>query len=340
MTPSNEFQLGFLKQLQRIFNEGEFVATYKFALLHAIADICVERADDATGQIHIPLRDLGEKFLELYWNHAGRYKPGAVIRQNTMGQAAIVSRLEVARDAYKSLATFQASKDWRPSVTFAATQIEKMPLWRLQTLGGKEHEFLYSNRLESDGIKLRPGVSYCLRSFYPLVLHLVRGHWISHIRRIPANNDIVGKHGDLEDFLFGSPRKALEAAKPVLVEVQAGKCFYCNKPMHEDWHVDHFVPWSRYPRDLGHNFVLSHDKCNLAKRDTLAARMHVEHWLERNDTRGAEIATGLEKAFMCDVETSRRVTKWSYELEAQTDARLWLKGRDYEPFDKQILALL
>jgi hypothetical protein len=68
--------------------------------------------------------------------------------------------------------------------------------------------------------------------------------------------------------------------------------------------------------------------------------VHVERWLERNETHGAEIVAGLEQAFICDGEASHRVAKWSYELDAQTDARLWLKGRDYEPFDKQILALL
>jgi hypothetical protein len=35
--------------------------------------------------------------------------------------------------------------------------------------------------------------------------------------------------------------------------------------------VDHFIPWSRYPADLGHNFVLAHDRCINAKSDYLAA---------------------------------------------------------------------
>ncbi len=28
--------------------------------------------------------------------------------------------------------------------------------------------------------------------------------------------------------------------------------------MKQDPHVDHFIPWSRYPRDLARNFVLAH----------------------------------------------------------------------------------
>ena len=41
--------------------------------------------------------------------------------------------------------------------------------------------------------------------------------------------------------------------------------------MKQDPHVDHFIPWSRYPRDLAQNFVLAHGACNLDKGDMLSA---------------------------------------------------------------------
>ena len=44
--PSAEAQVRFLRDLQRILDEGSFVATYKFALIHALADLAVERGDD------------------------------------------------------------------------------------------------------------------------------------------------------------------------------------------------------------------------------------------------------------------------------------------------------
>jgi hypothetical protein len=34
----------FLRKIQRLLSEGEFVATYKFALLQALVDLSVERA--------------------------------------------------------------------------------------------------------------------------------------------------------------------------------------------------------------------------------------------------------------------------------------------------------
>lgn len=337
--PGDGDQLAFLRQLQRLFNEGEFTATYKFALLHAIADLCVERRDAPDGTLHLPLRDLGEKFLELYWNHAAPYQ-GDMIRQNTKGQAEIIRRLEIARLDFRTLPAYRASAKWAGGVRSAAALIQKMPLWRLQTLGGEPQAFLYGNALVADGIVLNPGVAGCFRLFYPLVLNLVRGHWVSHIRRINTNHAFLRQDGDLEAFLFDSQRRNLQVAEPVLREIQSDHCFYCGGRMDGDFHVDHFIPWARYPRDLGHNFVLAHARCNLSKHDTLAARIHVEHWRERNAAHGGTLAGELASTFTCDVQASNRIARWSYDLDAQAGARLWLRGREYVPFDPEIPLLL
>ena len=42
-------------------------------------------------------------------------------------------------------------------------------------------------------------------------------------------------------------------------------------------------PWSRYPIDLGHNFVLAHAGCNGAKAyHTRRQAMRLGRWVERN----------------------------------------------------------
>ena len=55
---------------------------------------------------------------------------------------------------------------------------------------------------------------------------------------------------DLELFLFGGARVDLSAARGALQVIQDNRCFYCESKLKEDPHVDHFIPWSRYPRDL------------------------------------------------------------------------------------------
>ena len=44
--PTPQAQLDFLQNIQRLLEEGTFTATYKFALLLALADLCVERGTD------------------------------------------------------------------------------------------------------------------------------------------------------------------------------------------------------------------------------------------------------------------------------------------------------
>jgi 5-methylcytosine-specific restriction endonuclease McrA len=77
-----------------------------------------------------------------------------------------------------------------------------------------------------------------------------------------------------------------EARKPMrriaVREVDGNRCFYCAATLRGEPVVDHFVPWARYPLDLGHNFVLADARCNGGKLDRLAAFEHLERWCTRN----------------------------------------------------------
>ena len=97
--------------------------------------------------------------------------------------------------------------------------------------------------------------------------------------------------------------------------------------------VDHFVPWSRYPTDLGHNFVLSHPGCNNAKSDHLAAEEHLAAWIERNRIHAAEIDARLaEAALPHDFAASVRIAEWAYEQTEQANGQVWVsQGRVQAP---------
>ncbi len=108
---------------------------------------------------------------------------------------------------------------------------------------------------------------------------------VRQIKAIGQNAALLGDTDDLESFLFETPRQALVAISANLRRVVDSRCFYCGGHVHEA-DVDHFVPFSLYPRDLIHNFVFAHTTCNRSKSDTLAALMHVENWrayIDRHD---------------------------------------------------------
>lgn len=93
--------------------------------------------------------------------------------------------------------------------------------------------------------------------------------------------------------------------------------------------VDHFIPWSRYPRDLGHNFVLAHVTCNQSKRDMLAAPVHLERWVSRTLGEQKALQEVFETArFVHDVDASMSVVEWSYQNAERARAALWVRGRE------------
>ena len=76
-TPADREQLDFLTKLQRLLAEGGFVASYKYALLLALADLAVEQGDDTGAAMRVSLDDIAEKFIRLYWRQAVPHPAGA-----------------------------------------------------------------------------------------------------------------------------------------------------------------------------------------------------------------------------------------------------------------------
>ena len=152
---------------------------------------------------------------------------------------------------------------------------------------------------------------------------LIQGAWVRFVQKINVNN--LGQLTDLGMFLFDQERSSLEAYKNVLIDVQERQCFYCHKDLHRSMDVDHFIPWSRYLTDLGHNFVLAHPRCNNAKSEYLAAEQHLQSWAERNRSRSAELDERLrDLGLSSDSSASLRITEWAYEQVEKSKGQVWL----------------
>jgi hypothetical protein len=209
-----------------------------------------------------------------------------------------------------------------------ARTIRKQPLWRLQNVGSQRLEFLYPyDPDEGKEIELMEGVCFCFRTFYGLVRELVTEAWLRFVRNIGENAPLLGEAADLSEFMFGSGRAPLGVFRPILSEYQGGKCFYCAKALLTSAAVDHFIPWSRYPVDLGHNFVLAHTACNAQKADRLAAVEHLRRWYNRNMKYGEELSVSFrERNVVHDLQASGRVTAWAYEQAQRADSLVWVGG--------------
>jgi hypothetical protein len=330
--PSAETQLDFLFRIERLLSEGSFTATYKFALLLALADCAVERGDDVTDELVLDANDLAEKFIAVYWRQVlpwiGPDGRTGRLQQITGTSAAILTRLEDAHAASNgSLPRFRSTPGWRPLVRDVARVIEKMPLWKLQTIGRRHEDFLYPHVGKGRVIRLRGEAVYCFRQFHSLIGELVQSAWIRFIQRLPRNRPLLGHSHELREFLFGADRSALGRFCSVLVDHQAGRCFYCGKAVGKVPTVDHFIPWSRYPMDLGHNLVLADATCNADKADRLAAVSHLARWTERNAD--DSLIMRFEDAGLAhDRVVTVRVQEFAYRQAERTRSQVWVKGRD------------
>lgn len=344
--PSAENQLAFLAKLQRLFAEGDFTATYKFALLISLSDLAVELGADNGDELMLSTKQIGERFIHLYWRHASPYGAGqggvtsGVLVQNMGNQAAVLSAIADFRASGGAATPQQAAFQPHYGALLArvTATVSAQPLNYLQNFGGVTDPFLFV-RLGAGKVLLKAGVGYCLRRFYVLVQQLARSHWVRHIKANRRNHSILGDSGGLEDFLFSTSRQSLALMGDGLRKLDGGHCFYCGGALSSS-DVDHYVPFSLYPRDLAHNFVLAHSACNRSKSDTLAARPHLERWLERLMTQADSLSEiGLSAGISADVRTSQRVAAWGYTSAFASRGHAWLSSSTYELIDRQYIGL-
>lgn len=339
--PSESQQLAFLGNAQRLLEEGQFTATYKFALLTALVDLAVERGRDDGGSLRIPLTAVAEKFVEYFWAHTSPYR-GGMLFQNKGRNITVLGMLGEMQKHAGTLAQAQRRPEWPTLLARVAREVRGMPLFRLQTLrSGGKLVFLYEEKITAGAIELLPGIAFCLRRFSGFIRTLARHGWLNEIRRNTRNAYLVGDAASLEEHLFPDERIPLGKVRDVLEPIQQGRCFYCGERLrdtaHDTLHVDHFVPFALYPGNLAHNLVLAHAACNGDKSDLLADVPHLDHWVSRNNRYGSELGAVLaERGIVGDLESTVGVARWAYGRAEQAGALLWVRRAETRPYPRGI----
>ncbi len=336
--PTPDFQIKFLEYIQRILDGGTFSATYKFALLMALADLSVEKGGDDNAPLPLTARDVARKFIVYYSRQARPFRSqvnneAGTLHQNAGRQAAVVSKVLEASPNYQvagELSTVRAMQKDSDLLDSVTRTVVDQPLWKLQTIGNTVDAFLYKFHGKGGKFELNPGVAFCFRKFHGFVYRLAQDSWIRFVRNRAQNQNLLGESSDLAQFMFGSNRSTLLPYRELLMDLQHGRCFYCGTAGRTG-HVDHFIPWSWYSLDLGHNFVLACNSCNSKKRDMLAGAQYLKSWLERNQEND-ELMTGFfeDKGLPHDLEGSIFVARWAYGRVAQFGGTVWVQGKDPE----------
>jgi hypothetical protein len=307
--------IAFAERLMSLLDQGQFVATYKYAVLLGLMDLCLE-ATDRHGQApqSVTTRELAGKVIELYWPHTQNFDRGPaarVLRQNSGRQARILADIGTFREHLPDpsvtldRARVGDSGGYRRLLNYVEWTLILMPLPRLQVVGRHADPFVYEiawdlgiekrhtdvrryQRGEGGDfdnlIRFQPGVGDHLVRLNGLLRPLIYRGWASIVARFNGLPE-----SELESFLFGIDRTALAAVRQPLTDLQHGQCFYCGTRLGPAAEVDHFIPWARRPDNGIHNLVVADRRCNGSKRDFLAAPAHVGSWMERNRGRAAEL---------------------------------------------------
>ena len=169
---SGSAELEFLTRLQRILGEGLFSASYKYAVLLALAELSVEKDPAPDGTLRIGLDELSERFITLYWRQVAPFG-GGMLAQNAGRQASIITKISSLKSSAPTLAVARNSPRWSRLVKEVGRLLDQMPLWKLQLVGNERMDFLYEERLVDGAIVLRPGVAACFYADedYALYLH-------------------------------------------------------------------------------------------------------------------------------------------------------------------------
>jgi len=96
--------IGFAEKVLELLDEGRYTATYKYAVLLALIDLCLECTQSSGAPpAMVTTRQLAEKVVEMYWPHTAPFaslSATSVLKQNQTGQAEIISDITRFRERH------------------------------------------------------------------------------------------------------------------------------------------------------------------------------------------------------------------------------------------------
>ena len=331
--PTAEFQLNFLRRIQWLLESSSYTSTYKFALLISVTNLSIESGLNDNRECVISYEQLAEQFIQLYWTQAlpfsDQYGESILKQSSTTGQAKVITSILTLQEETKTtnlnIARTHHIKKWQSTIKEIAQTIKNNPAKYLQSAEDKvSREFFYIYNSREKAIILKCGIAYCFARFSQMIHKLCRQYWTEFVRNNRHNQSYFSDDIDLQGFLFNQSRQHLSLLVPILNDTQQGQCFYCQKPLKKDIEVDHFVPWSKYPNDTTHNFVLTDHKCNNSKRDYLAEERFYEKWLRRNQQYGQTIEQETDGiGFMSNQRRSETISQWAYQIAVEHEDLVW-----------------
>lgn len=273
--------------------------TYKFALARFLLDYISQDNFEEK----IPYSTIADKFLEYYWNQIVIYR----LKQDFKTKK-IPRIFRILEEYAETTNEFYESYFKKPENTKKKKEI--IAKITKECLADVIPRFQFEEVIYSHNARSKPRVGGGVRYYYPIkgeefillnrkaaqslkenhniLLEVVILEWAKFLEKTNFTPKLIQKIKRINNPQRGS----LTRFKKILLE-KTDICFYCGDELSTDIHVDHVIPWSFIFSDDEWNLVLSCQKCNLKKSNSLPAKKYIDKLKEEH----SEHAVDLDKYY-------------------------------------------
>ena len=261
--------------------------TYKFTLAKSLLDYCKDTTEEK--QIHeIPYQYFASKFLKYYWHQEYKFKMkqdfrtsgkpnvikaiNSVFGNNPPADFELLKKKDIKNAEGEILKNVFGTIRGKKSIVIPAFQ-------NITTSNDSEDiRIFYNYDNSAKMLYLKPEAFSFFRKNNRILSQVVLAQWAKFLEKI--NHSLPRLVAKLE---HNDPvRGSLTEYRKIYSEY-VDQCFYCkNKLKYDSTHVDHFIPWSYIYDDHPWNLVLSCQKCNCKKSNSLPEEKFLDSLIDRN----------------------------------------------------------
>ena len=345
----------YIKFFSDIWDKGIFDNDFKFAFGRFLVEYCKQPNPD----LHVSFASIAEYFLKYYWpqvcrsnlKHNGRGDKGKptivqcieknfkkdedgneiVYRVNYGDWGKLDAKImnEKIKTSIDELSNPKNSLFCFNDVTYAFQRIDDdfgngKFFWYEQTGLNKMHRKTPVPKFNRDyGIDINPKAVTFFQKYNRILEKVIILEWAKFLEKFNNTPKLIEKTegGKIE-------RDPVKARKFTDALKDAGfkTCFYneSHNLTEGEIHADHVIPFSYMREDEIWNYVLSCDKCNLAKSDYLPPQEFLDKLIDRNTDESNPI-TGLKESLdKLGDDPKKMISK--YHADALSDGFILFKG--------------
>ncbi len=285
-------QLRPIDQIESILNRDRKEATYKLALIRALAEIATQEARcvvwSGVGRVGVPIQRIAERWLLYYWPVFAHPDKIPQSRAEAAGGKPLKFRraLSALMEPFAQQGAHAGLTAWHLART--SDQLDAASRSRLQAALRAMAETIRSGPVTFSGSGLGAGPVFGYDTTSRLVLmptelwreFSLLGHWIADavvVRWAALTQQIARRHdldaGDVLPLLLARPEatRSVQLARAAYLDAGVSSCTWSSRPLKGTLAVDHAIPFALWGNNDLWNLVPADPKVNLSKSDKLPA---------------------------------------------------------------------